>query len=359
MSNLENFSEHLRPRAEYIWLDANGTFRSKTRTLVNSYTAGYGPSQLPEWTYDGSSTGQAEGKNSEVVLVPVRVCKDPFRPTKLGQNILVWCDIILPGNDTVNSTRRRAVDICTQHPYKEPWFAFEQEYTLMHVSNSVPYAMQQLAESNNLCEPDCDLSEQGPFYCGIGCLNAFGREIAEEHYTACLYAGLDISGINAEVAPGQWEFQIGHAIGVDVGDQLMIARYILDRICEKHNVIPSLDPKPVEGWNGAGCHTNFSTREMRSAGGFEKILEAMVKLEEKHFDHINVYGEGNERRLTGDCETAPMDKFSWGVADRTASIRIPLVSQQKGCGYIEDRRPASNVDPYIPIALLMDTIYGE
>jgi glutamine synthetase len=260
----------------------------------------------------------------------------------------VWCDILLPDQKELDSSREKAVVICEKHRDKEPWFAFEQEYTLLNKSG-VPLAF---TEAKNL-------PPQGPYYCGIGVGRAFGRNIAEEHYSACLYAGLDISGINAEVMPGQWEFQIGHAIGADVGDQLMISRYILDRICEKHNIIASLDPKPDKDWNGAGCHANFSTSEMRTSGGCDHILEAMTKLEEKHMDHINDYGDGNERRLTGDCETAPIDRFSYGVADRTASVRIPLVTSQMGYGYLEDRRPASNCDPYKVIWRLMSTIYGE
>ena len=338
------FSNTLKPRAEYIWLDADGKFRSKTCTLVNY---GIGPTKIPKWTYDGSSTGQAEGKNSEVILVPVKICPDPFRKSEHPTHVLVWCDLIYPVVEQVSSSRTKAFDVCEKHRAKEPWFAFEQEYTLMNKSG------RPLAFDYGVLPP------QGPYYCGVGAGHAFGRNIAEEHYTACLYAGLDISGINAEVMPGQWEFQIGHAVGADVGDQLMIARYILERICEKHGVIPSLDPKPDAKWNGAGCHANFSTKEMREDGGYDHIRSAMTRLHFKHKEHIADYGDGNDRRLTGDCETAPIDVFTFGVADRTASVRIPLETSLQGKGYLEDRRPASNCDPYKVIWRLMSTIYGE
>lgn len=183
--------------------------------------------------------------------------------------------------------------------------------------------------------------------------SAFGRYVVDAHYRACLYAGLKISGINAEVMPGQWEFQVGPCEGLDSGDSLILARYILLRIAEDFGVHVSYDPKPISGdWNGAGCHTNYSTRSMRAEGGFVAIMDAVKKLETCHKELISKYGAGNERRLTGAHETAAMDKFSYGVADRGASIRIPRQAETDGRGYLEDRRPASNMDPYVVTSLL-------
>merc|ERR1719171_1761520 len=158
---------------------------------------------------------------------------------------------------------------------------------------------------------------QGPYYCAVGTGNVFGREVVEAHYKACLFAGLEIGGTNAEVMPGQWEYQIGPCTGIDSGDQLMVSRYILKRVCEDFGVHVTLDPKPIPGdWNGAGMHTNFSTEKMRKEGGLALIVDAIQRLGAKHAEHIAAYGEGNERRLTGLHETASIDSFSFGVANR-------------------------------------------
>ena len=222
----------------------------------------------------------------------------------------------------------------------------EQEYTLFNLDLKTPLGWPKGGTPG----------EQGPYYCGAGADRAYGRSVSEAHYKACLYAGLEISGTNAEVMPGQWEYQIGPSVGIDAADQLTISRYILDRICEDLGVIVSIDPKPISGdWNGAGCHMNFSTESTRKAGGLKTIEEMCEKLGKKHQEHIAAYGEGNERRLTGDCETADINTFSWGVADRGCSIRVPRDTAAEGCGYLEDRRPSSNVDPYVATALLFET----
>ena len=179
----------------------------------------------------------------------------------------------------------------------------------------------------------------GPYYCSIGTENAYGRHIAEAHYRACLFANIQISGINGEVLPGQWEYQVGPSLGIESGDQMWVSRYILQRVCESFGVIVSLDPKPIPGdWNGSGCHTNFSTEAMRQPGGFTVIIDALEKLRARHAEHIAAYGEGNERRLTGKHETASMDSFSYGVANRGASCRIPRQAEKDGVRLLLDRR---------------------
>jgi len=229
---------------------------------------------------------------------------------------------------------------------KTAWFGLEQEYTLFKLDKVTPLGWP----AGGYPGP------QGPYYCGSGADRSYGREISEAHYKACLYAGLEISGTNAEVMPGQWEYQIGPCTGIAAGDQMMVSRYILQRVCEDFGVYCTLDPKPISGdWNGAGCHTNFSTEKMRKAGGLAVIEQAIRRLGAKHEEHIAAYGEGNERRLTGKYETADINTFSYGVANRGCSIRIPRATDAEGCGYLEDRRPSSNCDPYVVTAKVFQT----
>jgi len=327
-------------QAEYVWIGGHGELRCKSRTLKEKITD---LGQLPNWDFDGSSTNQAPGHDSDVLLRPVAIYKDPFRG---GDNIIVLASTY-NSDGTPNKTNYRHNAAKTMELAKEhvPWFGLEQEYTLFDLDDR-PYGWPK----GGFPGP------QGPYYCGAGAGNVVARDLVEAHYRACLYAGVRISGINAEVMPSQWEFQVGPCEGISMGDELWIARYLLVRVAEQWGVKVSFHPKPLQGdWNGAGCHTNYSTKQMREPGGIQAINEAVKKLEKRHEQHIAVYGEDNEKRLTGRHETGHINDFSAGVANRGASIRIPRHVSEKGYGYMEDRRPASNVDPYRVTDIIVET----
>ena len=316
----------------------------------------------------------------QVIIKPCAIYKDPFRR---GDNILVMCDTYTPnGKPLAGNTRFDANRLLKKtsswfslkiHPksYKsfllnaclpeipkktrlrfnkaleeEPWFGIEQEYTLFEKDGNTPLGWPKNGFPRM----------QGPYYCSAGTDCAYGRLIADAHAKACLYAGINISGTNAEVMPGQWEYQVGPCTGIASGDQTWMSRYLMIRVCEHFGVNVSFEPKPIPGdWNGAGCHTNYSTKEMREPGGFKVIIESVERLAPAHMKHIAAYGKDNELRLTGKHETCAIDEFKYGVANRGASVRIPNETKNQGYGYFEDRRPASNMDPYIVTSLLFET----
>eukprot|EP00118_Oscarella_pearsei_P006912 m.32339 g.32339 ORF g.32339 m.32339 type:complete len:352 (+) comp31641_c0_seq1:64-1119(+) len=336
----------------YVWIDGSGEHvRAKTRTLDVEPMK---PEDLPVWNFDGSSTGQSDGKNSDVYLKPVALFRDPFR---LGSNKLVLCETEDPYHrPTATNHRRSCHRTMSRKEVHEaiPWFGIEQEYTLFEPDLKTPLGWP----SGGYPGP------QGPYYCGVGTTKVFGRDIVEAHYRACLYAGIKIAGTNAEVMPSQWEFQVGPCEGIDMGDQLWAARYILHRTAEDFGAVVSLDPKPISGdWNGAGAHTNYSTKAMREPGGIKHIYEAIEHLKHRHIEHIKVYdptgGHDNARRLTGEHETADIKTFSSGVGDRRASVRIPRQVADSERGYLEDRRPASNCDPYLVTERIVRTTMLE
>lgn len=335
--------------AEYVWIDAKGECRSKTRSLP---ACDIDSIECPKWNYDGSSTDQAPGDDSEVILHPCRKFKDPFRlRDDEFDNLLVMCDCYTPDGVAIpTNSRAKAVKQFEGHDAEEPWFGCEQEFTLFNLDEKTPFGFPLGGFPTR---------PQGPYYCSVGPENNFGRHITEAAYKACIYAGIKISGCNGEVMPGQQEYQVGPCVGIDSGDQVMMSRYILQRVCEDFQVICTFHPKPMKGdWNGAGMHTNFSTKAMREEGGLEVIKQAIYKLGAKHKEHIAIYGEDNAQRLTGKHETASVEKFCYGVANRGASIRIGRETWNDGYGYFEDRRPASNCDPYIVTGKIMETVMG-
>ncbi|AXI79980.1 glutamine synthetase [Peterkaempfera bronchialis] len=325
-------------KAEYIWIDGTAPtakLRSKTRILADG-------APLPDWGFDGSSTNQAQGHASDRVLKPVFRCPDPIRG---GDHLLVLCEVYnTDGTPHESNTRALLRQVAERFAPQEPIFGIEQEYTFFEGNRPLGFP------ENGYPAP------QGGYYCGVGADEIFGREIVEKHLDNCLAAGLGISGINAEVMPGQWEFQVGPLAPLDVADQLWVARWLLYRTAEDFGVSATLEAKPVKGdWNGAGAHTNFSTRAMRE--GYDPIITACEALgaDGKPLEHVKQYGSGIESRLTGLHETAPWDEYRYGVSDRGASVRIPWQVEVEKKGYIEDRRPNANVDPYVVTRLIVDT----
>uniref|UniRef100_A0A8C2HB92 Glutamine synthetase n=1 Tax=Cyprinus carpio TaxID=7962 RepID=A0A8C2HB92_CYPCA len=312
-------------QAMYIWIDGTGEgLRCKTRRLDSEPKS---IEDLPEWNFDGSSTYQSEGSNSDMYLIPSAMFRDPFRK---DPNNLVLCEVLKYNRKPAETNHRRTCKkIMEMIDHQIPWFGMEQEYTIVGTDGH-PFGWP----SNGFPGP------QGPYYCGVGADKAYGRDVVEAHY--------------------RWEFQVGPCEGISMGDHLWVARFILHRVCEDFGVVASFDPKPIPGnWNGAGCHTNFSTKEMREDGGLKCIEACIDKLGKRHNYHIRAYdpkgGLDNARRLTGHHETSNIHEFSAGVANRGASIRIPRTVGQEKKGYFEDRRPSANCDPYAVTEALIRT----
>jgi len=324
-------------RAEYIWIDGykpTSHVRSKTKILDDG-------AELPIWGFDGSSTQQAPGDQSDCVLRPVFDVPDPIRG---GNDVIVLAEVLYTDMTPHESNTRAAlVEMAAKYASHEPLFGIEQEYTFMKDDRPLGFPLGGYP------------APQGGYYCGVGSDEIFGRDIVEAHTSACMEAGLSISGTNAEVMMGQWEYQIGPLDPIAVSDQMWLSRWLLYRIAEDFDVSATLDPKPVAGdWNGAGAHTNFSTKEMRE--GYDPIIRACKALGEKADEHVKHYGAGIERRLTGLHETAPWTEFNYGVSDRGASVRIPWQCEKEQKGYIEDRRPNANCDPYVVTRLITETV---
>jgi len=304
-----SFDQKEKTIVEYIWIGGLGyDLRSKSKVINGPVIT---LSDVPTWNYDGSSCGQSTTDKSEIELIPVALFDDPFRG---APNKLVLCESQLAdGSPTASNFRRTATKVFTQEQFPGPQYFY---------------------------------------YCGTGSKYVYGREISDAHLKTCLAAGIQIYGTNAEVFPGQWEFQIGTSKGIDCADHLWVARWLLIRVAEKFNVDVTFEPKPFEKWNGSGAHTNYSNKASREDQNLENTTQQFAELEKYHSTFIKLYGEGNEKRLSGNYETSSIDKFSYGVMNRAASIRIPEITQKNGNGYYEDRRPAANVNPYICTSLI-------
>ncbi|KAK2827609.1 hypothetical protein Q7C36_018535 [Tachysurus vachellii] len=320
----------------YVWIDESGeNLRCKTRTLESEPSS---IEDIPEWNCVFVSH---PATLNTMILVPVCIFRDPFM---LDPNKLVLCEVLKINRKPADTNHRHACKKIMEK-VKESilWFGMEQEYTLLGIDGH-PYSWP----SNSYPKP------QGPYNCGVGADRAYGRDIVECHYKACIYADIKICGINAESMPSQWEFQVGPCEGIVAGDHLWMARFLLQRVCEDFGVIATLDPKPIPGnWNGAGCHINFSTEATRAEGGLEHIEMSIEKLCARHVEYIRISdphgGQDNQRRLTGVNDTSNIHEFSSAVDSREVSIRIPL----------EDRRPAANCDPYAVTGAIAQTCLME
>ena len=337
-SNDANDNMSDKAKLEYIWLDGYEPTQSmRSKTMIRSNFGGT-VEECPMWSFDGSSTLQADGGDSDCLLKPVAIYPDPARLN----GYLVMCEVLNADGTPHASNGRATID----DDDDDFWFGFEQEYFLWDPETNLPLGFPR------------DQTPQGQFYCSVGGKNAFGRDIIEEHLDQCLDAGLNVEGINAEVAAGQWEYQIFAKGAKDAGDQIWVSRYLAERNAEKYGLTIDWHPKPLgdTDWNGSGMHANFSNTAMRESGDeavFTKICEAFGRNIKKHID---VYGAHNEMRLTGKHETQSIHEFSYGVSDRGASIRIPIGTIEDGWkGRLEDRRPASNGDPYKIAAVIITT----
>jgi len=328
-----------KSKLEYIWLDGykpTQNLRSKTK-VVEDFDGKLKSCSM--WAFDGSSTQQAEGGSSDCLLKPVAIYPDPVR-----RNGWLVMNEVLNSDGSAHESNGRATINDDDDDF---WFGFEQEYFLWDPETNLPLGFPK------------DQTPQGQFYCSVGAKNTFGREVMDRHLDICIDAGINVEGTNAEVAAGQWEFQTFAKGAAKAGDEMWVARYLLERLAEEYGLSIEYHPKPLgdTDWNGSGMHANFSNTTLRTCGSketYEKICEAFRPVVK---EHIAVYGAYNDQRLTGKHETQSIHEFSYGVSDRGASIRIPIMTVENGYkGWLEDRRPSSNGDPYKIAAIIIKTV---
>jgi|TARA_B110000908_G_C10246197_1_gene448968 glutamine synthetase len=344
----------MKIKLEYIWLDGYSpepNLRSKVKVVdaklhevKGKKLHGVSLNDCPQWGFDGSSTKQAEGNFSDCTLNPVRLYPNPLNKGMLD-SYLVFCEVLNPDGLPHDSNTRALLGGDDE---TDLWFGFEQEYTIMKEGKPIGFPKDGFPEP------------QGKYYCGVGNGQVNGRLFVEQHMENCIMAGIEITGINAEVMLGQWEYQVLGKGKLKSGDDLWVSRYILNQMSEDYGFNIEYHPKPVTGdWNGSGLHCNFSNTKMREEGG-KQYFDAIFKtFESRHIEHIKCYGSSNDMRLTGEHETQSIHKFSWGVSDRGASIRVPISTEKEWKGYVEDRRPASNADPYRIINIINESIINS
>jgi glutamine synthetase len=347
------FNYHLT----YIWLDADQILRQKVRILEQETTLNL--NDVPIWNFDGSSTGQATRKNSEVLLVPCRLYRLPeTNKTYDLFYVLSECCVATenginvphPTNHRYNAQTifNKIKDSDTFENYFKPWFGIEQEFFIIDPKTNLPV--------------DYNPSEkQGKYYCAS---DSNLNDMVDMMMLCSREIGINVVGYNTEVAPGQAELQL-LGQGLKACDDLIIMRYIIIQIAKKYGYQISFHPKVLKGdWNGSGAHVNYSTLQMRDpthgntnglTDSYAHIMYAISKFDENHQKHIAVYGEDNELRLTGKHETSDINTFTYGIANRGCSIRIPNMTHHQRYGYIEDRRPSSNFNPYLVLPLIFET----
>jgi glutamine synthetase len=348
---------------DYLWIGGDGELRFKQRVLemsgFNKISFFFDNKIIPQWNYDGSSTGQAPSEgNTEVILNPVFCCVNPLYKDEENMYI-VLCDTYDTNGNPLPSNMRYNAKKIFKEKYSEfkPRFGLEIEYFLKKGKHIMPFIEDANTDANNTSN-----SKQNIYYCGTNIYSplmaniGLQRMIVKEHLHACLKANIQICGTNQEVSPNQWEYQIGICYGINAGDHFYVARYLLERIAEKYGYTICYDPKPDKNINGSGCHTNYSDTYTMGENGIEEIYKRMDRLAKKHNEHIAAYGdERNRERLTGLHETSSYDTFSFGVGTRNTSVRIPTQCVKDGCGYFEDRRPPANMDAYKVTSLIYKT----
>jgi len=328
-------------KLRYLWLDARGHIRNKLKILEQDYLD---EDDIPVWSYDGSSTGQAPTGDSDLFITPVT-----SYASGVHDEVLVLCTVSRFDGTLPESEKRPQLESLYKQYASNGWlFGIEQEYALMDDTGTKLYRWPEGAFPG----------EQGPYYCGVGYDEAYGAYIVDEHTDACIEYGLAICGTNAEVMPSQWEFQIGAKDPLTVADDLIVARYLLYKTAANYEATATLHPKPVKGnWNGSGAHTNFSTLNMMDPTvGPTAIENAIANLAQTHDDCIELYGEDIHHRMTGELETSDISTFSYGDSDRACSIRKPIGVRKDGYGYLEDRRPCANINPYVVCAAIMQSV---
>jgi glutamine synthetase len=336
-------------KLEYIWLDGNETkgIRSKVRYASILSTNGTDGilSSIPSWTFDGSSTNQATTENSDCVLKPVRVFQNPMESRQIP-SLFVFCEVFnIDGTPHESNTRAKLKSIMESTKDLNMWVGIEQEFTVMDPKTNKPYGWGD------------ETPEQGEYYCGVGSIDGRTRQLTENHMGVCLQVGIAVDGVHPEVMKSQFEYQVGVGSPIDMSDQLWMSRFLLQKMAERMELAISYEPKLYETLNGSGAHINFSTRYMREEADISYMNILCSGLGETHKRAIEVYGEGNEKRLTGKHETSSVDNFTWGESDRSASIRIPVTTiNNNGRGYLEDRRPSANMDPYMSCGYLLSAL---